>query len=150
MLKVLVASDHNTFFAAPGFAQKPDLRLQQHQQQHNQQQQRNLHLPPDGTTFTHMTLGEKASRSVPGYGFWNFQFHQTESSYVEFVLVLPKGTSLGLFARKNAIPSLTQNDIRDVIVGNNGSRVARSVSQSVSHVTHASGCEQNMNNVLRF
>ena len=30
-------------------------------------------LPPDGTTFTHLSLGEKQTRTIPPYSFWNFQ-----------------------------------------------------------------------------
>jgi hypothetical protein len=33
------------------------------------------------------------------------------------VFVLPRATSLGLYARKNALPTLTINDIRDVLTG---------------------------------
>ena len=66
-----------------------------------------------------MTLGERAANVIPAYGFWNFQFHQSESAYVEFEWEVPRGAALGLFARKNAVPSLTQADVRDVIEGNN-------------------------------
>ena len=30
-------------------------------------------LPPDGTTFSHLSLGEKQTRTIPPYSFWNFQ-----------------------------------------------------------------------------
>ena len=30
-------------------------------------------LPPDGTTFRHLGLGEKQTRLIPAYSFWNFQ-----------------------------------------------------------------------------
>ena len=29
--------------------------------------------PPDGTTFRHLALGEKQTRLIPAYSFWNFQ-----------------------------------------------------------------------------
>ena len=45
------------------------------------------------------------------------QFHQKESSYVEMDFTLARGSSLGLYARKNAIPTLTLNDVKDVITG---------------------------------
>ena len=38
--------------------------------------------------------------------------------------MLPRGSSLGLYARKNAIPTLTLNDIRDVLSGYRSSMVA--------------------------
>jgi hypothetical protein len=47
----------------------------------------------------------------------SLQFHQKEPSYVEMAFILPRGSSVGLYARKNAIPTLTLNDIRDVLSG---------------------------------
>ena len=56
------------------------------------------------------------------------QFHQKESSYVELDMILPRGSSLGLYARKNAIPTLTLNDIHDVLSGfRNDNRISRSI-----------------------
>jgi hypothetical protein len=34
------------------------------------------------------------------------------------MFILPRSTSLGLYGRKNALPTLTINDIRDIISGN--------------------------------
>lgn len=36
---------------------------------------------------------------------------------MEMDFIVPRGSSLGLYARKNAIPTLTLNDIRDVLSG---------------------------------
>ena len=47
--------------------------------------------------------------------------------------VLPRGSSLGLYARKNAIPTLTLNDIRDVLSGYRNSMVAASAEASSRH-----------------
>ena len=63
----------------------------------------------------------------------SLQFHQKESSYVEMNFVLPRGSSLGLYARKNAIPTLTLNDIRDVLSGYRNSMVAASAEASSRH-----------------
>ncbi len=45
------------------------------------------------------------------------QFHQPDPAYVEFLFSIPRGSSVGIYARKNAIPTLTMNDIRDVLTG---------------------------------
>ena len=43
-------------------------------------------------------------------------------------MILPRGSSLGLYARKNAIPTLTLNDIHDVLSGfRNDNRISRSI-----------------------
>jgi hypothetical protein len=39
------------------------------------------------------------------------------------VFVLPRSTSLGLYGRKNALPTLTINDVRDVLTGQTQVRV---------------------------
>ena len=30
-------------------------------------------LPPDGTTFLHLSLGELQKKTIPSYSYWNFQ-----------------------------------------------------------------------------
>ena len=65
------------------------------------------------------------------------QFHQKESSYVEMNFVLPRGSSLGLYARKNAIPTLTLNDIRDVLSGYRSSMVAVATNAETSSSRHS-------------
>ena len=65
------------------------------------------------------------------------QFHQKESSYVEMNFVLPRGSSLGLYARKNAIPTLTLNDIRDVLSGYRSSMVAVANAETSSSSRHS-------------
>ena len=89
-----------------------------------------LALPPDGTTFTHLTIGEPQTQTVLPYSFWNFQFQQKQSSYVEMEFDVVRGSSLGVYARKNAIPTMTLNDVKDVITGFNDDgehRQARSI-----------------------
>jgi len=74
-------------------------------------------LPPEGSTFKPLTMGEKQVQTIPPYSYWNFQFHQKQSSYISFSFSIPRGSSIGLYARKNAIPTLTNNDLRDVLKG---------------------------------
>ena len=46
--------------------------------------------------------------------------------------VLARGSSLGLYARKNAIPTLTLNDVKDVLNGFRSSATSIYSSASVS------------------
>ena len=98
-------------------------------------------LPPDAASFAPLPLGVKLVHTIPSYSYWNFQLEQTEAGYIQFAFSIPRGSSIGrcstskyqycgypsgmltivfaagLYARKNAIPSLTINDIRDVLIG---------------------------------
>ena len=47
----------------------------------------------------------------------SLQFHQPASAYVEFDFLIARGASIGVYGRKNAVPTLTQNDLREVISG---------------------------------
>ena len=41
-------------------------------------------LPPDGTTFLHLSLGELQKKTIPSYSYWNFQvrnFHSRQFAY---------------------------------------------------------------------
>ena len=87
-------------------------------------------LPPDGTTFHQISLGPKQrlSQLIPAYGYWNVQFYQMEAAYVHFDLWLPRGASLGFYARRNALPTHTSFDLMEVIKGaNTEQRSTRSV-----------------------
>lgn len=99
-------------------------------------------LPPDASTFRSLPLGTRLRHEIPPYSYWNFQVHrihtninlevyicgncnffflfqfqQPESAYIQFTFSIPRGSSIGLYARRNAIPTLTNNDIRDVLMG---------------------------------
>ena len=52
------------------------------------------------------------------------------------VFILPRATSLGLYARKNALPTLTINDIRDVLTGqvNTGLELAQQSQRTTRSV----------------
>ena len=101
-------------------------------------------LPPDGTTFSQISLGPKQrlSQTVPAYGYWNVQFYQMEAAYVHFDLWLPRGASLGFYARRNALPTHTNYDLMEVIKGSNSetasaasSRTARSIQvQAITYL----------------
>ena len=74
-------------------------------------------FPPDGTTFAQVTLGDKTSNVIPPYSYWNMQFYHSEAAYVRFELGLPRSASLGLYGRRNALPTHTHYDMLHVISG---------------------------------
>ncbi|XP_041973220.1 teneurin-m isoform X2 [Aricia agestis] len=93
-------------------------------------------FPPDGTTFKQITLGEKISKEIPPYSYWNMQFYQSEPAYVKFDYMIPRGASIGVYARRNALPTHTQYHILEVLSGFKP-RTTRashpSVKQEVTH-----------------
>ncbi|VVC91201.1 unnamed protein product [Leptidea sinapis] len=74
-------------------------------------------FPPDGTTFKQINLGEKLSKEIPPYSYWNMQFYQSEASYVKFDYMIPRGASIGVYARRNALPTHTQYHFLEVLSG---------------------------------
>ena len=80
-------------------------------------------FPPDGTTFAQVTLGGKTSNVIPPCSYWNqWQFYHSEAAYVRFELRLPRSASLGLYGRRNALPTHTHYDMLHVINEYNKSR----------------------------
>ncbi|XP_034187283.2 teneurin transmembrane protein Ten-m isoform X3 [Osmia lignaria lignaria] len=74
-------------------------------------------FPPDGTTFAQVGLGQKLSKEIPPYSYWNMQFYQSEAAYVRFDYNIPRGASIGVYARRNALPTHTQYDLLEVLSG---------------------------------
>ncbi|KYN39336.1 Teneurin-3 [Trachymyrmex septentrionalis] len=74
-------------------------------------------FPPDGTTFAQVGLSQKLSKEIPPYGYWNMQFYQSEAAYVRFDYNIPRGASIGVYARRNALPTHTQYDLLEVLSG---------------------------------
>ncbi|XP_022122591.2 teneurin-m isoform X2 [Pieris rapae] len=93
-------------------------------------------FPPDGTTFKQITLGEKLSKEIPPYSYWNMQFYQSEASYVKFDYMIPRGASIGVYARRNALPTHTQYHFLEVLSGFKA-RTTRASHPSIrKEVTH--------------
>ncbi|XP_053599980.1 teneurin-m isoform X3 [Plodia interpunctella] len=93
-------------------------------------------FPPDGTTFKQITLGEKLSKEIPPYSYWNMQFYQSEATYVKFDYMIPRGASIGVYARRNALPTHTQYHFLEVLSGFKA-RTTRASHPSVKkEVTH--------------
>ncbi|KAG6464106.1 hypothetical protein O3G_MSEX014276 [Manduca sexta] len=74
-------------------------------------------FPPDGTTFKQITLGEKLSKEIHPYSYWNMQFYQSQAAYVKFDYMIPRGASIGVYARRNALPTHTQYHFLEVLSG---------------------------------
>ncbi|XP_055317051.1 teneurin-m isoform X2 [Sitodiplosis mosellana] len=85
-------------------------------------------FPPDGTTFSQITLGQKLSKQIQPYSYWNMQFYQSEPAYVKFDYNIPRGASIGVYARRNALPTHTQYHFKEVLSGINA-RTTRSTHQ---------------------
>ncbi|XP_021710866.1 teneurin-m isoform X5 [Aedes aegypti] len=76
-------------------------------------------FPPDGTTFSQISLGQRLSKEIPPYSYWNMQFYQSEPAYVKFDYGIPRGASIGVYARRNALPTHTQYHFKEVLSGFN-------------------------------
>lgn len=91
-------------------------------------------FPPDGTTFSQIALGQKLSKQISPYSYWNMQFYQSEPAYVKFDYNIPRGASIGVYARRNALPTHTQYHFKEVLSGFNA-RTTRSTHVSI-YPTH--------------
>lgn len=47
------------------------------------------------------------------------QFYQSEPAYVKFDYTIPRGASIGVYARRNALPTHTQYHFKEVLSGFN-------------------------------
>lgn len=64
-----------------------------------------------------MELGDRLEEEIPPYGYWNMQFYQSESAYVKFEVTIPRGSSIGIYGRRNALPTHTSYDFLQVLSG---------------------------------
>ena len=88
-------------------------------------------VPPDATSFSQIALSQPLEQAIPAYGYWNVQFYQAEPGYVNFALRVPRGASLGLYARKNALPTHTNYDVMEVVKGLEGEQSSRVVKRAI-------------------
>ncbi|XP_058053844.1 teneurin-m [Anopheles bellator] len=88
-------------------------------------------FPPDGTTFSQITLGQRLSKEIAPYSYWNMQFYQSEPAYVKFDYGIPRGASIGVYARRNALPTHTQYHFKEVLSGFNAQRQTRATHPSM-------------------
>lgn len=90
--------------------------------------------PPDATTFGEIKFDEKYTKEVETYGYWNMQFYQSEPTYVKFNFIFPKGVTMAVYGRKNALPTHTQYETIELLNGvklNSGRKVVRSTHVSI-------------------
>lgn len=73
--------------------------------------------PPDGTTFAQITLGDKMDGEIPAFGYWNLQFYHPRAAYVRFNYDFPRGASIAVYGRRNALPTHTQYEILELLNG---------------------------------
>ncbi|XP_065159892.1 teneurin-m isoform X3 [Atheta coriaria] len=93
-------------------------------------------FPPDGTTFSQIALGQRLTKEIPPYGYWNMQFYQSEAAYVKFDYNIPRGASIGVYGRRNALPTHTQYHILEVLSGFKARTTRASHSSVKKEVTH--------------
>ncbi|KAF4528732.1 hypothetical protein B566_EDAN008998 [Ephemera danica] len=93
-------------------------------------------FPPDGTTFFQVSLGQRLSREIPQYSYWNMQFYQSEAAYIKFDYSIPRGASIGVYARRNALPTHTQYDFIEVLSGFKARTTRGSTTSVKKEVTH--------------
>jgi teneurin len=60
------------------------------------------------------------------------QFLTTEKAYVKFNFTIPRGSSIGFYARRNALPTHTQYDFKEILSGFN-TRTSRAAYQPTIH-----------------
>ncbi|XP_065204844.1 teneurin-m isoform X4 [Planococcus citri] len=95
-------------------------------------------IPPDGTTFSEIKFGQKITNEVAPYSYWNMQFYQSEPAYVKFDYSFPKGASVAVYGRKNALPTHTQYHMVELLNGvrNRGTRTSHPQTSVEKEVTH--------------
>lgn len=64
------------------------------------------------------------------------QFYQSEPAYVKFDYGIPRGASIGVYARRNALPTHTQYHFKEVLSGFNA-RQTRAAHVSTELAGHA-------------
>lgn len=74
-------------------------------------------FPPDGSSFDPMPFGKRLSQRIPPYAYWNMQFYQLEPAYIKFDYTIPRGANIGVYARRNALPTQTQYNILEILTG---------------------------------
>ncbi|CAN7937034.1 unnamed protein product [Ixodes hexagonus] len=72
-------------------------------------------LPPSSDSFMDMSVGKRHSKVIASYGHWNVQFHQLEPALVKFNYTLPTGASVGIYGRRNSVPTHTRYDFVEIL-----------------------------------
>ena len=88
--------------------------------------------PPDASSFVQISIPSRLSNVIEGYSYWNMQFYQSEGAWIAWEISIPRGASIGFYARRNALPSHTHYDHMTVLRGFK-TRTPRSSSVSPIH-----------------
>ncbi|XP_076362879.1 teneurin transmembrane protein Ten-m isoform X2 [Tachypleus tridentatus] len=86
-------------------------------------------IPPESDTFSEVRLGRRNTRKVTSFGHWNVQFHQREAALVKFNFSVPAGASIGVYGRRNSVPSHTRYDFVEIL-SPKSRRVERSLKEA--------------------
>ncbi|XP_015366041.1 PREDICTED: teneurin-m isoform X3 [Diuraphis noxia] len=92
--------------------------------------------PPDGTTFAQITLGDKIDGEIPAFGYWNVQFYHPRAAYVRFNYDFPRGASIAVYGRRNALPTHTQYEILELLNGFQSRQIRSTHPIIKKEVTH--------------
>lgn len=76
-----------------------------------------MNFPPDVSSFVQITIPSRLSYVIPPYSYWNMQFYQSEGAYITWEIGVPRGASIGFYAKRNARPSHTNHDIIEILRG---------------------------------
>ncbi|ODN01413.1 Teneurin-m [Orchesella cincta] len=90
-----------------------------------------VNFPPDVSSFVQITIPSRLSYVISAYSYWNMQFYQSEGAYITWEISVPRGASIGFYAKRNARPSHTNYDIVEILRGFK-TRTTRSSPPSVS------------------
>ncbi|XP_023220703.1 teneurin-m-like isoform X2 [Centruroides sculpturatus] len=72
-------------------------------------------MPPVGESFSEVQIGKKYTQKISSFGHWNIQFLQNSPSLVKFNYSVPEGASIGIYGRRNGIPSHTRYDFVEIL-----------------------------------
>lgn len=71
--------------------------------------------PPRSETFMEIQLGKTSTSRIGAFGYWNYQFHLRNPSLVKFNYTLSNGASLGVYGRRDGVPTHTRYDFFEIL-----------------------------------
>ncbi|XP_037071151.1 proteoglycan 4-like [Pollicipes pollicipes] len=74
-------------------------------------------VPPAGSTFSVVRLSESYAETLSPHGYWSMQFYLPDDAYVQWNSTVPRGASLAVYGRRNALPTHTQYDVHHLLRG---------------------------------
>ena len=71
--------------------------------------------PPEQNKFTEVQFGKRLSHRVPSFGHWNVHLVQSDPSLVKFNLSVPMGSTVGVYASRDSLPTHTKYDFMEIV-----------------------------------